>query len=71
MSRPTLARIRTLALQQLTDEWRTPTTIGQQLGLNGGAHWYRLCLTLERLANDGHCDIRVSGNRRTFRRPAP
>lgn len=62
-----IRQLRPVVLAELDDQWRTPTELRNQLGL-GGSDWYRLCLTLERLANDGLAELRVRGNRRRFRR---
>lgn len=67
MSRLSLAHLRQLVLAELDDEWRTPTEMRRTLGLSG-SDWYRLGLTLERLANDGDAEIRIRGVRRCFRR---
>ncbi len=70
-----LTEIRRIILRNLDDQWRTPSEItdafhaaGHRFG--GGKGWYMVALTLERLANDGQAEIRVRGNRRTFRRAA-
>lgn len=70
-----LTEIRAAILRNLDDQWRTPSEItdafhaaGHRFG--GGRGWYMVALTLERLANDGVIEIRVRGNRRTFRRVA-
>jgi hypothetical protein len=67
--RLSLAELRELVLDELDDEWRSSTELGQRLGLDNGSGWYRLCLTLERLVVDGEADIKVLGRRaRRFRR---
>lgn len=67
--RLTLAELREHVLYVLGDEWATPTELQHRFGL-GGNDWYRLCLVLERLANDQYADIDIRGNRRRFRRRA-
>jgi hypothetical protein len=69
--RPSLAELRQFVAADLDDEWRTPTDLQHRLGL-GGSEWYRLCLTLEWLANDGHAELKHSGSTvRRFRRVTP
>ena len=69
MRRPTLAELREIVLDELDDEWRSPTELGATLGLGSGTSWYRLCLTLERLANDGRAELKTPGSTvRRFRR---
>ena len=66
--RPTLEQLRRFVLSELDDEWRTPTDLQHWLGL-GGHEWYRLALTLERLANDGLAELKTPGGTvRRFRR---
>jgi hypothetical protein len=64
--------VRTEILDLLDDEWRTPTwfyaelrACGHKLGIEPAT---KVALILERLSNDGEAEIRVSGNRRKFRR---
>ena len=52
---------------RLRGEWFTPSDLQKWLGLPG-PEWYRVALTLERLANDGFAEIEIRGNRRRFRR---
>lgn len=69
MRRATLTELRSIVLDELDNEWRTPTEIARWLGLDNGAGWYRLALTLERLANDGHAELKTPGSTvRRFRR---
>jgi hypothetical protein len=65
-----MRKLRPLILVALGDEWQTPTELRDRLGKGYGiwGTWYAVCLTLERAANDGEIEIRVRGNRRTFRR---
>ncbi len=69
--RPTLLHLRVEILDNLDDAWRPPTYFQQRLGL-GGSDWYRVCLVLERLAADGHADLKAKpgSGRRWFRRAA-
>jgi hypothetical protein len=69
MTRPSLAELRSIVLKELDEQWRSPTELGTYLGINNGAGWYRLCLTLERLANDGLAELKTPGSTvRRFRR---
>lgn len=69
MSRATLADLRSIVLAELDNEWRSPTELGARLGLGSGTSWYRLCLTLERLTNDGLAGLKTPGSTvRRFRR---
>lgn len=63
-----LAQLRYRVLNELGDEWVTPSEIVDRLQVGHGEEWYRVCLVLERLANDGLLDIRIRGNRQKFRR---
>ena len=65
--RPTLAEIRFELLRLLDDRWHTPSELQWALDL-GGNEWYRVALVLERLAADGHVELRVRGRVRRFRR---
>ena len=62
MSRPTLAELREIVLDELNDEWRSPSDLGRMLGLGNGVGWYQLCLVLERLANDGLAELKTPGS---------
>ena len=68
--RPTLRDLRRALLHGLDGQWRCPSDFVWRLGLDYGPDWYRVCLILERLANDGAAEIRIRGNRRKFRRAA-
>jgi DNA replication protein DnaC len=70
MSRLGLERIRDELLLALDGEWRTPTDLLHRIGWSSGSGWYVVSLVLERLANDGLAEIKVSGKRRYFRRAA-
>ena len=73
MSRLTLRELRGLVLEELDGDWCTPTQLCDRLDLgHGGNGWYRVCLILERLANDGLAELRGRGTRvRRFRRGRP
>ena len=65
--RATFDELRAQILAVLVDEdWIAPSTVCARLNL-GGADWYRVALTLERLANDGRTELRVTGRIRRFR----
>jgi hypothetical protein len=67
--RANLAELRWIVYRELDDDWRSPTELGRRLGLGSGTSWYRLCLTLERLANDGLAELKTPGATvRKFRR---
>jgi hypothetical protein len=69
VSRPTLTELRETVLDELNGEWRSPSDLGRTLGLGNGVGWYQLCLTLERLANDGLAELQTPGwTVRRFRR---
>jgi hypothetical protein len=57
--RPTLRELRIDVYRELDDQWTSPTEIRQRLGLGAGIDHYRVCLILERFANDGHAEIRA------------
>ena len=57
MSAWSLVELRRMVLLELDEQWRTASGFRALLGL-GGSDWYRLCLVLERLANDGVADIK-------------
>ena len=59
--RPTLSELRRRLLECLDDNWRTPSELRDELGL-GGSDWYRLCLVLERLVNDGYAELKTPGS---------
>ena len=66
--RLTLGEMRWFVLSELDDEWCTPTELHARLGLSG-KDWYRVALTLERLANDGLAELKTPGGAvRRFRR---
>jgi hypothetical protein len=66
----TLRELRIDVYRELDDEWRSPSEIRHRLGLDAGLDWYRLCLILERFANDGHAEIKAKpgSSVRKFRR---
>ena len=69
MRRLSQAELRELLLGVLDDEWATPSEVTDLLGLDHGHSWYHLCLTLERLANDGLAELKTPGSTvRRFRR---
>jgi hypothetical protein len=69
MSRPSVLELRRLVLDELDDQWRTPSDFGWRLGLGHGIDHYKLALVLERLAADGHAELKRTGSRvRRFRR---
>lgn len=69
MTRPSLAELRSVVLNELDHHWQTPTEIGARLGLDHGLDYYRLALTIERLANDGLAELKTPGSTvRRFRR---
>jgi hypothetical protein len=71
--RPSLRELRRWLLDELDDTWQTPADLQERLGYYagcGGNDWYRICLILERLANDGRIEIRARGRVRRFRRRA-
>lgn len=75
MIRLTLDEIRRVVLLNVDDEWRTPSAFYDAIKRKGrhrisSNHWYRIALVLERLANDGLVEIRVTGRKRSFRRAA-
>jgi hypothetical protein len=70
--RHTLAELRPMILAHVQDldEWTTPTTICDQLGVGEGKNWYRVALVCERLALAGQLEIKDPASRiRKFRRP--
>jgi hypothetical protein len=65
----TLADLRRAVLDELWDEWITPTEMCRALGPGNGVDWYRVALVLERLANDGLVELKTAGSTvRRFRR---
>ena len=76
MSRATLAELREIVLDELDDQWVTPSEITDTLELDHGPSWYRVALILERLANDGLAELQTPGStvrrfRRSRRPPTP
>jgi hypothetical protein len=68
-SRATLGELREIVLDELDDQWITPSEITDTLELDHGPSWYRVALTLERLANDGLAELKTPGSTvRRFRR---
>ena len=66
--RPTLSELRELVLDELDGQWVTPTEVADALELDHGPGWYRVALTLERLANDGLAELKTRLTVRRFRR---
>jgi hypothetical protein len=61
--------MRPLVLDELDDDWVTPSEMTERLGLTSGVYWYKVALTLERLANDGQAELKAPGLKvRRFRR---
>jgi hypothetical protein len=71
VSRPSLRDLRRWLLDELDDQWRTAAELQERLGYYkgcGGSDWYRICLVLERDANDGLIELQARGRVRRFRR---
>jgi hypothetical protein len=68
--RLSLRELRIDVYRALDDEWRSPTEIAGHIGLGHGIDHYRICLILERFANDGHAEIKAKpgSSVRKFRR---
>ncbi len=63
--------IRGIVLRELRrDGWVGPSAICDRHGLDHGADWLRVCLILERMANNGEIVIKIRGKNRWFRRKA-